>query len=96
MQRLGERQDDRMTAQAHELDELRAMVAQLTTQIGALQGQRSQDDTPPRGALTGMPGLKANEPPVRGRVVASSEHDLQRHDVSDSAHKNLVVAESSA
>jgi uncharacterized coiled-coil protein SlyX len=61
-------QERRIAAQARELDALRAMVAQLTTQIGALQGQRPQDDAPPRGTPQGMPGLKATERPVREPV----------------------------
>ncbi len=47
--------------------ELRQVITQLTTQVGALAGQAPRDDDRPRGTPPGMPGLKATEPPVRER-----------------------------
>jgi len=48
-----------------ELTQQRAMVAQLTVQVGTLLAASAGDDAPPRGTPKGMPGLKPTASPVR-------------------------------
>ena len=57
--------DRPVAAQAADLTQLRAVIAQLTERLGALE-QASKRPGPPRpGSPSGMPGLKPAEAPER-------------------------------
>ncbi len=53
--------DRQIAALTAEQAEVRRVISDLTTQVGALSEQVSPDDDSPRGRPSGMPGLKSTE-----------------------------------
>ncbi len=64
---LAERERENVVLKA-ELAHQRAVIAQLTAQVGALLAAAAPEDDAGRGTPRGMPGLKPTDAPVRERL----------------------------